>query len=272
MRKMCGRARFALATGIVLACLLLCCPSAFALNPALDVSQYAHTAWKVRDGFFKSSISSIAQTPDGYLWLGTEFGLLRFDGVRAVPWQPPPGQTLPSNNIRRLVVSRDGTLWIGTLQGLVSWKAGRLTSYPELSRKYIYAFLEDREGTMWVGAFSIPPPGQLCAIRAGSVHCASDPATFSYGPSGLYQDRAGTLWVGVREGLWRWMPGPRKFYPLPGQPDGIGALGEDERGALLVGWRGGISRLNDMHPEVYPLPGITGPIVAHRMLRDHDGS
>jgi len=60
----------------------------FALDPSLDVSQYAHTAWKIRDGFPKGIIQSIAQTPDGYLWLGTEFGLLRFDGVRSIPWQP----------------------------------------------------------------------------------------------------------------------------------------------------------------------------------------
>ena len=61
-------------------------PGAYALDPAPDVSQYAHTAWKVRDGFIKGGIYAIAQTPDGYLWLGTEFGLMRFDGVRAVPW------------------------------------------------------------------------------------------------------------------------------------------------------------------------------------------
>ena len=61
----------------------------FALNPALDVSQYAHTSWKIRDGFTRGIIIAIAQTPDGYLWLGTEFGLVRFDGLRALPWQPP---------------------------------------------------------------------------------------------------------------------------------------------------------------------------------------
>src|SRR5262245_38900463 len=77
--------------------LLPCC--AFALDPALDISQYAHTAWRVRDGFTKGAIVSIAQTPDGYLWLGTEFGLYRFDGVRAILWQPPAGQQLPSNRI-----------------------------------------------------------------------------------------------------------------------------------------------------------------------------
>ena len=64
------------------------------IEPSLDVTQYAHSAWNVRDGRFKDPISSIAQTPDGYLWLGTQFGLLRFDGVRAVTWQPPAGQQL----------------------------------------------------------------------------------------------------------------------------------------------------------------------------------
>src|SRR6266568_5691306 len=124
------RERSVLALSIVLACMLLAWrPCAFALDPSLDVSQYAHTAWKIREGFTKGQIYSIAQTPDGYLWLGTEFGLLRFDGVRAVPWQPPPGERLPSDNIRNLVVSHDGTLWIGTLKGLASWKDGRLTRY-----------------------------------------------------------------------------------------------------------------------------------------------
>src|ERR1700749_1065066 len=90
--------------------LLAWCPCAMALDAALDVSQYAHTAWKIRDGFTKGVITSIAQTPDGYLWLGTEFGLLRFDGVRAVPWQPPSGERLPGRYIRSLVVARDGAL------------------------------------------------------------------------------------------------------------------------------------------------------------------
>src|SRR5882757_11012922 len=96
--------RALIAVGILLAC----SPRAFALNPALDASQYAHTAWKIREGFSKGFSFSIAQTPDGYLWLGTEFGLLRFDGARYVPWQPPPGEHLPGRGIRSLLVTRDG--------------------------------------------------------------------------------------------------------------------------------------------------------------------
>ena len=55
-------------------------PCALALNPTLDVSQYAHTSWKTRDGFTKGLIISIAQTPGGYLLLCTGWDLLRFDG------------------------------------------------------------------------------------------------------------------------------------------------------------------------------------------------
>src|ERR1700680_4955809 len=95
---------------IALGILLACCPCASALNPSLDINQYAHTAWSVREGFFKGIINAIAQTPDGYLWLGTEFGLLRFDGVRSVPWQPPAGQHFHSNYIRSLLATRDGRL------------------------------------------------------------------------------------------------------------------------------------------------------------------
>jgi len=134
----------------VLACILPAGhPCAFALNPALDVSQYAHTAWRIREGFTRGAVSSIAQTPDGYLWLGTEFGLLRFDGVQNVSWQPPPGQHLPSDGITSLLAARDGTLWIGTSKGLASWKGGKLTQYPELAGHYTFALLEDREGSLW---------------------------------------------------------------------------------------------------------------------------
>src|ERR1700746_566375 len=109
---------------------------------AQDVSQYAHTAWKIRDGFAKGSILSIAQTPDGYLWLGTAFGLYYFDGVRNVLWQPPPDQQLPSSTITRLVAARDGTLWIGTWSGLASWKNGRLTQYAEFGGSAIFSLVE----------------------------------------------------------------------------------------------------------------------------------
>ncbi len=114
----------------LLTSVLACSVFAFPLDPSLDVSQYAHTAWTIREGFFRGNIYSIAQTGDGYLWLGTEFGLLRFDGNRYIPWQPPAGQNLPGNGITKLLVTSDGTLWIGTYAGLVSWSWRQADSVP----------------------------------------------------------------------------------------------------------------------------------------------
>ena len=64
-------------------------PSMAALDPAVRISQYAHTAWRVRDGVIGSSPHAVGQTTDGYLWIGSDAGLVRFDGVRFVPWAPP---------------------------------------------------------------------------------------------------------------------------------------------------------------------------------------
>src|SRR5262249_27198098 len=156
------------------------------LDPSLDVSQYAHTSWKVQDGFPPGSVRAIAQTPDGYLWLGTDFGVVRFDGVRGTPLVLPPDQHLPSNNISSLLVTHDGTLCIATAGGLASWNGAKLTQYPELSGQAVSSLLEDHEGTVWAGTWGISP-GRLCAIEKGNVHCEGE-NTLGYGVLGLYED------------------------------------------------------------------------------------
>lgn len=261
-----------IASGIVLTCILLAySPSAFALDPSLDVSQYAHTAWKIRDGFAKGEITSIAQTPDGYLWLGTEFGVLRFDGVRAVPWQPPAEQPLSSNEIFSLLGGRDGTLWIGTSKGLCSWKDGKLTTYPELAEHYIFKIVEDHQGTVWASGLTVTV-GKICAIKNGGIQCQGGDGTLGRGAFNLYEDSKGNLWAGVKDGLWRWKPGPPKFYPLAGELDGIQGMGEDDDGTLLVGWNGGIHRLVDGKTKPHPLLHFTTRFLTRRILRDRNGS
>jgi ligand-binding sensor domain-containing protein len=167
---------------------LTCSPCASALNPSLDINQYAHKAWTVRDGFFKGSVYSIAQTPDGYLWLGTEFGLLRFDGVRFAPWQSQTGERLPSDDVRTLLAGSDGRLWIGTGNGLASWNGGKLTQYPELAGQYVGSLLEDRVGTVWASGVA-SPTGRLCAIQGDGAQCFG--AEGSIGP-GVYSLREDT--------------------------------------------------------------------------------
>src|SRR5262249_59633827 len=138
------------------------------------------------------SIGSFAQTADGYIWLGTEFGLLRFDGVRTVPWQPPQGQSLPSTYIMALLAASDGTLWIATLDGVASWKSGALTVYPELAGIGVSKFLEDRSGAIWLAGQALGQlTGRLCSIRHGAVPCDGADGSLTHGVREPDPERAG---------------------------------------------------------------------------------
>src|ERR1700741_331402 len=266
----CRRLRVTVLELVLAGVLLGCCPSAFALNPSLEVSQYAHTSWKIRDGFTKGAINAIAQTPDGYLWLGTDFGLIRFDGLRKFPWQSPQDQQLSSEKIWSLLAARDGTLWIGTTNRLLSWKDGKLTEYPQMAGKNIFRLLEDRDGTIWAGGAAVPT-GRLCAIQNINVQCYGEDGILGRTVLGLFEDSKGILWVGVLTGLWRWRPGPPKFYPLAGEPNGIRALSEDNDGTLLIGRNGRIHRFVDGKTEPYPLPDTLEQFSPKKLFRERDG-
>ncbi|HEX2457372.1 MAG TPA: two-component regulator propeller domain-containing protein [Vicinamibacterales bacterium] len=244
-------------------------PAALALNPALDLSQYSHASWRVRDGALKDAISAITQARDGYLWLGTQFGVLRFDGVRYQVWQPPAGQHLPSNYIRSLLGTRDGSLWIGTELGLARWKNATLTLYPELAEQAIGVLLEDREGTVWAGTRQ-PRPGLLCAFRDDAVTCTGERREFGDRTSSLYEDRHGRLWVGAQTGLWRWKPGPPSLYPLFDIEGSQAIVESGERDTLLIVVRGALKQLSGEHISGSPV-AIDRPFLPSHVLRDRDG-
>jgi signal transduction histidine kinase/ligand-binding sensor domain-containing protein len=250
--------------------MLAACPSVVALDPSLDVDQYAHTAWRVRDGFSRGSILSIAQTPDGYLWLGTEFGLLRFDGVKVVPWHAPGGEQLPSDSILALRVTGEGRLWIGAVKGLSSWKDNKLIQYPEFADQRVSALLEDHEGTLWVGENVTSGRSRLCAIQNGSVHCDDKGGAFGNIVRGFFEDSKGNLWAATQTGLWRWKPGLPEFYPTQ-RDEILGGFAEGDNGALLVTTRGGVKQLVDGKLTLYPLPGWIQPFPASAIYYDRDG-
>ncbi len=247
--------------------LLLGAAPLLAQDTSLDVSQYAHTAWTVRDGFFKGAIYTIAQTTDGYLWLGTEFGLFRFDGVRSVPWEPPAGQHLPGTDIYALLAARDGTLWIGTFAGLVTWDGARLTRRPDFDGQFVTSLLQDNEGTVWAGTLA-SPTGRLCAMRSGSAQCYGRDGLLGKGVYSLYEDKSGTLWVGAQSGLWRWKPGPPKRYVTP--PTEINDLKAADDGRLLISMHEvGLRQLAGENLKEYPIPGAAHP---NKLLRDREGA
>jgi PAS domain S-box-containing protein len=247
--------------------LFACCRSSLALNPSLDISQYGHDAWTIREGFFRGVPLSIAQTADGYLWVGTEFGLVRFDGVRPVPWAPPGGEPLPSQSIYTLLVARDGTLWIGTTAGLASWNGAKLTRYPDADGKAVWSILEDHEGTVWVGGGS-SGTGWLCGIRASKSQCYGQDGSFGLDVTSLCEDSTGNLWVGTGSGLWLWKPGRPERYAIP-ESNLVSLLQEDD-GDLLIGTRDGITRLVNGKAVPYRIRGVSAR--NPHMFRDRDGS
>ena len=240
---------------------------ASALNPALDVNQYGHTAWTIREGFFPAGVLSIAQTPDGYLWIGTESGLLRFDGVRTIPWHPTGQEQLPSPAIAKLLVTHDGQLWIGTFSGLASWRNGRLITYPEFEGQVVDALMEDAQGTVWAGTLAIPN-GRLCAIRTPVVQCAGEDGRFGNAVFSVFEDR-GTLWVGANTGLWRWAPGPpARYATASGIIADLIKRGDEP---LLAATTAGLQRFTGEALQAHPLSGVDSRFNARRLLQDHDG-
>ena len=278
--KLKGQRRNVVLLGFLLAWILLVsCSPAFALNPELQVSQYAHTSWTAREGYSLGSVFAMAQTPDGYLWLGGEFGLFRFDGVRFTRWQPPAGQQLPDKPYS-LLVTGDGTLWIGTFAGLVSWKDDKLTQYPEVGELFVTSLLEDREGTVWAGTMTPPgnSGGRLCAIRSGRAECYGQDGAFGIFVWSLGEDSSGALWAGAESGVWRWKPGPPKRYETAGMR--IGDISKADDGRPLVGMSGaGLRQIVGDKVEPYPIHRAMNSNVllsdrdvdSNKLLRDHDG-
>ena len=234
---------------------------------ALDVSQYAHTAWRIRDGFVKGTISAITQTPDGYLWLGTQFGLVRFDGVSATPWQPPGGQQLPSNLINGLLVSRDSTLWIATWKGLVSFKHGKLTAHPTASGSVPVFLLEARDGTIWsANGF----PTEVCIVRTATMVCDGKDYLGRY-VSRMFEDRNGNVWVAGHAGVWRWSPGRPQQYVRRDSSYEAGAFIEGEDGAVFLATNDGYETLLRGKGGGYPAPP-DWRVRPRESLRTSDGS
>ncbi|XHS78146.1 two-component regulator propeller domain-containing protein [Burkholderiaceae bacterium UC74_6] len=272
-----GPARKRLVPSLLLACVLFASsPPALALDPPLQIAQYAHTSWTARDGVLLGLVFAMAQTPDGYLWIAGSFGLFRFDGLRFVPWQPPKGQALPGSPYS-LLVSRDGTLWIGTFSGLVSWNGAELTRYSQTDNAFVSSLHEDREGTIWAGLLA--ERGRLCSVRAGQeAQCTAPEGGFGAFVWSLGEDGTGSLWVGAESGVWRWKPGAPQRFATSGMR--VGDLSTTVDGQILIGTRGaGLKQVAGDKLIPFPIQAAAKPAEwvpgrdakANKLLRDRDG-
>ncbi|MBB3176359.1 sensor histidine kinase [Variovorax sp. Sphag1AA] len=243
---------------------------AMALDPTVAISKYGHTVWQNLDEVGPGTIGPIAQTTDGYLWLGTPKGVLRFDGVRSVQWKPPSGSALPDDRVRTLLGSHDGALWIGTLRGLARWKGGTFTTFPALKGKTINSLAEDAQGAVWVGG-SRGDTGVLCSIRENSDDCRGAQDTYDDPIIALTQDSAGALWVAGSKQVWKHGSTPMRVYPLPKRIASLRTMTASPDGAIVIGTDGELMRIVDGRVEAIPLPSWARSLYFTRILFDRDG-
>ena len=117
-----------------------------ALDPSKSITQYAHQVWKTDAGLPQNSVQSILQTRDGYLWLGTERGLVRFDGVQFTVFDKGNTPGLQNSNVQVLFQDREGDFWVGTWGGLHQFREGRVKSWTTREGLSSNRVLLDRTG------------------------------------------------------------------------------------------------------------------------------
>ncbi|HEV2380445.1 MAG TPA: two-component regulator propeller domain-containing protein [Terriglobia bacterium] len=132
-----------------------CSTLSLALSPSKTFRQYVYTVWQTSEGLPQNTVRAIAQTPDGFLWLATPAGLVRFDGVNFRTFDRYNTPALPENSMTAVAVGRDGELWIGTDEnGLLCLRSGKFTRYTTndgLSSNSIAALFLAADGTLWIG-------------------------------------------------------------------------------------------------------------------------
>jgi ligand-binding sensor domain-containing protein/signal transduction histidine kinase len=172
------------------------------LNPVKAVTQYTQDVWTSEAGLPNNSITAIAQTQDGYLWVGTEEGLARFDGDRFKLFDKQNTRALLSNHISALFPSSDRTLWIGTQGGgLTQFRDGTFRTYTSqdgLANDAVLALDQDQSGALWIGTNG----GGLQRFKDGQFRTyTTRDGLPNNSIFGLSEAKDGSLWIGTHAGL-----------------------------------------------------------------------
>ena len=138
---------------LLIALLLIGAKRLPALEPATPLANFGRQAWVMENGLPQNTVQALMQTHDGFVWLGTEVGLVRFDGNGFAVFDRNSSPALPGNDVRCLLETRDSSLWIGTREGLARWKDGVVTALSTkdgLPGNGIRRLGENPDGTIWI--------------------------------------------------------------------------------------------------------------------------
>jgi ligand-binding sensor domain-containing protein/signal transduction histidine kinase len=256
--------------GLVLSMGLACALNAPASGLATGTPEnYTARVWQTQDGLPQQTVQAVAQTQDGFLWIGTTGGLLRFDGSRFVTFERGNTPAFHENSVFSLMTARDGTLWIGTEGGgLVRMRDGRFRTFGAsdgLLDGFVRATLEDKTGAIWIGT-----DNGLFRLANGTAERASRVDGSSAIPAmavhALAQARDGTVWVGGSR-LVAIRGGSATDYPLVGQysETRVKSILQTRDGTIWVGTVSGLQRLAPGASCFERFPGIQATV---RTLRE----
>jgi signal transduction histidine kinase/CheY-like chemotaxis protein/ligand-binding sensor domain-containing protein len=258
------------AAGLALALLLASPATASALNPLTLISQYAADYWRTTDGLPQATVGAVQQTADGYIWLATEEGLVRFDGVHFAVLDTT-NSVLTDNYISSLLAGRDGSLWIRTPAALYRYRAGHMRSICSIPPIGLDStpMLEDTSGTIWSGDVA----GVMSYTSAeGCRHHALDAAALDAVVTSLVQNRDGSILIGSSRGLKRFDHGSIADASENIAPLSIEALHLDRDGSLWVGGTGVVLRRSGHQVRRFDAADGVPSAVVKVILQDRDGS
>jgi signal transduction histidine kinase len=290
----------------ILLAFLLGIQSARALDPRKMLTQYSRSTWTQSQHLPQNGIRALAQTTDGYLWIGTREGIASFDGYRFTTFNREHGE-IPSNTIYSLAAGRDGSLWIATTEGLTEFRNGvshTFTTKDGLPDNLVLFLYMSKTGDLWIAGedavsrlqktkfttwrigSEIPMTSvrEIAEDRGGNLYLAGDNAIVRFRngaftqvtvsgvlSSGVLADRNSNLWVLSNRGLLELTAaGLRTFGPAEGVTSRFnnsrGALLEDHDGNIWVGTNGGLGRLENGRLQVL------ADVSARILLEDREGT
>ena len=223
------------AGGFCAALMTLAVVPAHALDPHTALAQYGYQSWQTDTGLPQNTVHAIVQGPRGFLWIATEGGLVRFDGVefRAYTRANTPG--LPSDLIDDLMEDRAGVLWISTSGGLARMDVAR-TETPEpvkgIPATQVWRTFEDTHGRVW----ALTAAGLFRTDGDRAVRAKLDETLTEN--SRMVDSADGSLWLGTAGGLMR--ANGRGGFDLLGDAEEVVALAVDAEGHAWAGTRSGL--------------------------------
>jgi ligand-binding sensor domain-containing protein/signal transduction histidine kinase len=253
--------------------LLVCTQVAMGLDPQRSLDHYGHQVWRTDSGLPQNTVHSVLQTRDGYLWLGTEGGLVRFDGIDFLTFDAENTPQFKSDTVSDLLQDKSGTLWISTAAGLLSYRGGAFRAFTTaqgLPADTVWFSYEDSRHRIW----AITSAGPAFFDGKSFAPMAQTQPAGPLNRQALAEDAQGILWLGGSSGVFALDTRPATprlaLHLLSGTE--VETVQFDREHNLLIGGSEGLERYAGGTLTALPISHRPGKTEVTALEPDADGS